>query len=207
MREQLPTLLGIDPTLLERMIVIAFQNGVRRWDTTVHIPGLSNPADWLSRPPVDPEDRPTGTVLAAVGAAESGPLFLGASFSAALRAAVPTDQALGPQLREATAYPDDHVSAATLPVPAGPGTFSTRDGLLYRRGPRGDCLCIPATADLRQQVLAEVHSSPRGPLRPGQVPPPRMSHRLVAGAPEGPAHRPGLAGPHYENGHRRAGGH
>ena len=37
-----------------------------------------------------------------------------------------------------------------------------QDGLLYRRGRRGDRLCIPDAGDLRRQVLMELHATPLG---------------------------------------------
>ena len=40
--------------------------------------------------------------------------------------------------------------------------FVCRDGLLYRRGRRGDRLCIPAAGALRAQVLNELHATPLG---------------------------------------------
>jgi transposase InsO family protein len=137
----------------------------------VHIPGRTNPADFLTRkrfldgsgPAMSTgyADPDSALELFAASAASpaaafvhSGPepdtpRFLHADFAAAVRAALPSDPELGP------------LAAAEEAGPAG-GAFVLRDGLLYRRSPRGDRLCIPAAGDLRRTVLQELHATPLG---------------------------------------------
>ncbi len=48
--------------------------------------------------------------------------------------------------------------------PAAPPrrAFISRDRLLYRRSPRGDRLCVPASGLFRQRILQELHATPLG---------------------------------------------
>ncbi len=153
----------------------------------MHIPGRTNPADFLSRKrfPDGPGpashtgyDEPDSalelftaagaapaTAFVTVGAAEESPRFLHADFAAAIRAALPSDTVLGPLLAAAQPHPSDPVDAAGAPRPvtrAVRSNFVCRDGLLYRCSSRGDRLCVPAAGGLRAQVLGELHATPLG---------------------------------------------
>jgi hypothetical protein len=75
------------------------------------------------------------------------PRFMHAKFAAAVSAALPSDPELGP------------LAAAAGAGPAG-GSFVLLHGLLYRRSPRSDSLCIPAAGDLRRTLLQELHATP-----------------------------------------------
>jgi hypothetical protein len=137
----------------------------------VHIPGCTNPADFLTHkrfldclgpamstgyegPDSALELFTASTASPAAAFVHSGPepdtpRFLHADFAAAVRAALPSDPELGP------------LAAAVGAGPAG-GSFILQDRLLYRRSPRGDRLCIPAVGDLRRTVLQELHATPLG---------------------------------------------
>ena len=155
----------------------------------MHIPGQTNPADFLTRKrfpdglapaPTTGYDEPdsalelftaSGEVPAAAfvtagpaQAAES-PRFLHADFAAALRAALPSDPVLGPLAAAAHARAPAPVDASGAPCDASDPprrSFVSRDGLLYRLSPRGDRLCVPAVGTLRAQVLRELHATPLG---------------------------------------------
>ena len=125
----------------------------------VHIPGRTNPADFLTRKRFpdgqgpaphtgydEPDSAlelftvsgaPAASAFVAAGPAAESPRFLHADFAAAVRAALPSDPVLGPLAAAAQAQDP---SAACL----SRGAFVYRDGLLYRRGRRGDRLCVPA---------------------------------------------------------------
>ena len=149
----------------------------------VHIPGSTNPADFLTRKrfPDGPGPAPhTGyaepdsalelftasgaaSAFVAAGPSAESPRFLHADFAAAIREALPSDPVLGPLAAEAQAQasspgaaPDTH-SSAGLPSRR---VFAWRDGLLYRLSPRGDRLCVPCA--LQTQVLHELHATPLG---------------------------------------------
>ena len=171
----------------------------------VHIPGRTNPADFLTRqrfasgqdpaPGPGPEDpdsasslelfSATGTTAARLpaeagsppsrssvtplfvqaGSATSGPLFLHTNFAAAISGALASDPVLGPLALAASSTPCGIVDSSGVPPPPGAElarAFVWRSGLLYRRSPRGDRLCIPADPVLRQKVLQELHATPLG---------------------------------------------
>jgi len=149
----------------------------------IHIPGRTNPADFLTRKRFPDGTGPalrTGydepeselelfTALAVPAAAfvHTGteldtPRFLHADFATALRAALPTDPELGPLAAAALATPVAPVGSPGAPGPAPRSSFVMRDGLLYRRSSRGDRLCIPAAGELRHRVLQELHATPLG---------------------------------------------
>ncbi len=148
----------------------------------VHIPGRTNPADFLTlkrfrdgQGPAlttgydDPDSSPELFAAAAAfthaGTCPNAPRFLHSEFAAALRAALPADPLLSPLLAAAQANAPDPVSATGSARPAaGPRArlFIARDRLLYRQSPRGDRLCIPSVGALRVQVLRELHATPLG---------------------------------------------
>ena len=152
----------------------------------VHIPGRTNPADFLTRkrfpdglgPALhtgydEPDSElelftasaaAPATVFVHAGSDPTTPRFLHADFAEALRQSLPADPELGPLAAAAQASPDPVDAAGTPCSQANPPrhVFIWRDGLLYRRGPRGDRLCIPAAGGLRLQVLQELHATPLG---------------------------------------------
>jgi len=153
----------------------------------VHIPGRTNPADFLTRKRFsdgpgpaphtgydEPESAlelftvagsaPAAAFVTAGHAAES-PRFLHTDFAAALRAALPSDPVLGPLTAAAQAQAPGAVDASGAPCdPTRPSrrAFVCRDGLLYRLSQRGDRLCVPAAGTLRAQALRELHATPLG---------------------------------------------
>ena len=157
----------------------------------VHIPGRTNPADFLTRKRFPDGSGPalhTGydepdsalELFAAAGQApavafvaaghsaapaEESPRFLHADFAAAIRAALPSDPVLGPLVTAAQLPTPSTGAAAGTPCDAARPprrTFVCRDGLLYRLSPRGDRLCVPAAGGLRTLVLRELHATPLG---------------------------------------------
>ena len=159
--------------------------------SVVHIPGRTNPADFLTRKRFPDGSGPalhTGydepdsalELFAAAGQApavafvaaghsaapaEESPRFLHADFAAAIRAALPSDPVLGPLVTAAQLPTPSTGAAAGTPCDAARPprrTFVCRDGLLYRLSPRGDRLCVPAAGGLRTLVLRELHATPLG---------------------------------------------
>ena len=150
----------------------------------VHIPGRTNPADFLTRKrfPDGPGpalftgyDEPDSALELFTAAAPapaaafvhsgpdpSTPRFLHADFASAVRAALPQDSELGPLTAAAQAASGAAAASDVVHATKDHRSFLLRDGLLYRRGPRGDRLCIPAAGGLRLQVLAELHATPLG---------------------------------------------
>jgi hypothetical protein len=145
----------------------------------VHIPGRTNPANFLTRKHfpdgvgparhtgyLEPDpglelftthDSAPATVFvtAGPGPESDSPLYLRTDFVVALQTALPSDLILGTLAAAAAATPASaHVSSRL--------SFVLRDGLLYRRSPRGDRLCTPAGGGLRLQVLSELHATPLG---------------------------------------------
>jgi hypothetical protein len=84
-----------------------------------------------------------------------GGLFLRTDFVVALQTALPSDPIMGPLAAAAAETPASAHASSRL-------SFVLRDGLLYRRSPRGDRLCVPAGGELRLQVLRELHATPLG---------------------------------------------
>ena len=150
----------------------------------VHIPGRSNPADFLSRMNFPSGSGPalaTGyndpdstqelftvssharLACAFTQVAADGPRFLTPNFSAAVGGAILADPALAKLALAAQAHPGQPVTAAGLPAPPESShSFVWRAGLLFRRGARGDRLCIPDDAALKRLVLQELHATPLG---------------------------------------------
>ena len=154
----------------------------------VHIPGRTNPADFLTRkrfrdgtgPALttgyeEPDsalelyaasaDSPAAAFVHS-GPDPSTPRFLHADFAAAVRAALPTDPVMGPLAAALGAGPVAGAASAGPPMPTPSGSFLLLEGLLYRRSSRGDRLCIPAAGDLRRTVLQELHATPLAGTRP-----------------------------------------
>ena len=148
-----------------------------------HIPGRTNPADFLTRkrfpdgagPALrtgynEPDSElelftvgaPPAAAFVHAGSEPDAPRFLHADFAAALRAALPTDPELGPLAAAALAMPLAPLAPVGEPASAPRHSFVLRDGLLYRQSPRGDRLCIPAAGELRRTVLQELHATPLG---------------------------------------------
>jgi hypothetical protein len=132
----------------------------------VHIPGRTNPADFLTRQRFRDGQGParqTGyddpgsalelyaaTALAPAaafvhaGTGPDAPRFLHGEFAWALRAALPADSVLGPLVAAAQALapsPVDAAGAACPPTAPRRRAFVWRDGLIYRCSPHGDRLC------------------------------------------------------------------
>jgi len=153
----------------------------------VHIPGRTNPADFLTRKrflegsdpaPHTGYDDPdsalelfvaNGAAPAAVfvtaGSTPEAPRFLHTDFAASVRAALPSDPVLGPLVAAALVQAPSPVDASCAALDAASSSrraFACRDGLLYRLSPRGDRLCVPAAGELRAQVLRELHATPLG---------------------------------------------
>ena len=156
----------------------------------VHIPGRTNPADFLSRMRFASGTEPAphagydpdgpgaaaelfaalGTpsmVFTAAGSSPdpTAPRFLHPDFAEAVGAATLTDDLFGRLAQAAQAAAGAPVSATgePLPINAQPVTcFVWRQGLLYRRSARGDRLCVPSVPDLRRRVLEELHATPLG---------------------------------------------
>ena len=75
--------------------------------------------------------------------------------------AILEDPGLANLARAAQAHPGQPVTAAGLPTsPETSRSFVWRAGLLFRRGARGDRLCIPDDAALKRLVLQELHATP-----------------------------------------------
>jgi hypothetical protein len=149
----------------------------------VHIPGRTNPADFLTRKRFSDGPGPAlhtgydepdsvlelfsaagGAPAAAfvtAGPAAEAPRFLHADFAAEIRAALPSDPVLGPLAAAAQAQAPS-AADGTTDASGAPRRFVYRDGLLYRRSTRGDRLCVPAAGALRAQVLRELHATPLG---------------------------------------------
>ena len=142
----------------------------------MHIPGRTNPADFLTRKrflycsgpaPHTGYDDPDSTLelFVATGAAPAAafvtagstaeaPRFLHADFAASVRAALPADPVLGPLVAAAQAQAPSPVDASGAALDASTPSrraFVCRDGLLYRLSPRGDRLCVPSAGELRAQ--------------------------------------------------------
>jgi len=158
--------------------------------TIIHIPGRTNPADFLSRMRFSSGTEPAPTAgytddgrdedaelfvapgspaaaFAAVSADPAAPRFLRPDFASALRDALLADTAMGELARAARTAAGAPVSSAGLPVsrdaPVPPSAcFIWRHDLLYRRSASGDRLCIPAADGLRGRVLDELHATPLG---------------------------------------------
>ena len=155
----------------------------------VHIPGRTNPADFLTRQRFpdgqgpasrtgydDPESalelyaalvQAPGPAAAFThaGTGPDAPRFLHADFTSALRQALPSDPLLGPIAVAAQARAPNAVTAAGVPCPPTDPAhhgFVWRDDLLYRRSSRSDRLCVPAAGGCRLQVLQELHATPLG---------------------------------------------
>jgi hypothetical protein len=144
----------------------------------VHIPGRTNPADFLTRKRfpdgvgparhtgyLEPDsglelftthDSAPATVFVTACTESDSPLFLRTDFVVALQTTLPSDSILGPLAAEAAA-----ATAASAHI-SSHLSFVLRDGLLYRRSPRGDRLCVPAGGELRLQVLRKLHATPLG---------------------------------------------
>ena len=169
--------------------------------TVVHIPGRTNPADFLTRKRFPDGAGPASStgyddpdseleLYAAAAFTHAGsragpdaPRFLHADFAAALRAALPQDPLLGPIAAAAEQHAPAAVNASgSVAAPEGParGTFVWRDGLLYRRGPRRPLV----RARRRRAPAACPAGAPRHayrrPLRPRQDPRPGAPLGLVA---------------------------
>ena len=86
-------------------------------------------------------------VFVTAGTASDSPLLLSTDFVAALQSAL---LILGPL---AAAAPAGAHGSPRL-------SFVLRDGLLCRRSPRGDRLCVTASGELRLQLLRELHATP-----------------------------------------------
>ena len=92
--------------------------------------------------------------------AADGPRFLTPNFSAAVGGAILADPALAKLALAAQAHPGQPVTAAGLPAPPESShSFVWRAGLLFRRGARGDRLCIPTT--LRSSASCFKSCTPR----------------------------------------------
>ena len=153
----------------------------------VHIPGRTNPADFLTRKRFldgsgpashtgydDPDSAlelfvatgaDPGVAFVTAGSTTEAPRFLHADFATSVRAALPSDPVLGPLAAEAQAQASRPVEASDAALAASPSprrAFALRDGLPYRLSPRGDRLCVPAAGGLRAQVLRELHATPLG---------------------------------------------
>ena len=92
----------------------------------------------------------------------STPQFLYADFTSALRAALLQDLELGSLAAAALAASGAVAVSGVVNATRDHRSFLLRYGLLYRRGQRGDRLCIPAAGGLRLQVFAELHFTPLG---------------------------------------------
>jgi hypothetical protein len=149
--------------------------------TVMHIPGRTNPADFITHKrfrdgqgpalttgyydPGSSLELTAAVAFTHVGTCPNAPRFLHSEFAAALRVALPADPLLGPLLAAAQASAPGPVSATGSARPTTcprARLFIARDGLLYRQSPRGDCLCIPAAGEHRVQVLRELHATPLG---------------------------------------------
>jgi hypothetical protein len=140
----------------------------------VHIPGRTNPADFLTRfcdgqgpaahtgydDPGSEAELYTACAFTHASTATDAPRFLHDDFAAALRSALPADPVLGPIAAAAQACAP-HATTAGGACGAR-FTFVWRDGLLYRSSTRGDRLCIPTGGALRSQILRELHATPLG---------------------------------------------
>jgi len=151
----------------------------------VHIPGRTNPADYLTlqRFPdgqgpatmTGYDDPDSALELYAVdssapaaafthaGTGPDAPRFLHADFAEALRTALPADPFFGPLLAATDTRAPNPVDSTGNPCPPEVlprRSFAARDGLLDRLSPRGDRLCVPAAGNLRQQILQELHATP-----------------------------------------------
>ena len=142
-----------------------------RTSTTSARPAVQASASGPARPPFPPSPSPdTGTTAARLfvqaGSATTGPRFLHADFAATVREGLSNDPVLTPLALAARSSPSgvvDPSGAPILPADAFPRrAFVWRDGLLYRRSPGGDRLCIPDIPALRQRVLEELHATPLG---------------------------------------------
>jgi hypothetical protein len=113
------------------------------------------------------------------------PRFLHANFAAAVRAALPSDPELGP------------LAAAAGAGPAG-GSFVLRDGLLYRRSPRGDSLCIPAAGPCCRSSMLRHYAGTLAGTRRGSpshgAPCGGLACRLLSRSTCGPALRVSVQG-------------
>ena len=142
----------------------------------VHIPGRTNPADFLTRKlfpdgqspsPHKGFDEPDSALeLFTVWRARRFHLrgrrsrYRVASGSARrrrgpVRAALPSDPVLGPLAAEAQAQDPSGACPSQ-------GTFVCRDGLLYSRCRCCDRLCVPAAGARSAQLLHEVRATPLG---------------------------------------------
>ena len=74
---------------------------------------------------------------------------------------IPPASASGPVFGPLAAALLDHPTRP-MPAPGPHRSFLLRSGLLYRRSPRGDRMCIPAAGSLRDTVLQELHATPLG---------------------------------------------
>ncbi len=152
----------------------------------MHIPGPSrlNPADHLSRMHFATGEGPAPTagygdgsselfhvgsmapacVFTQIGSPVDGARFLRADFAASVAAATAQDSFLGPILWQSqlllvdkTGFPVTVPADSTVSMRS---SFFARDGLLFRRSPRSDRLCIPEVPALRQLTLTELHATP-----------------------------------------------
>ena len=158
----------------------------------VHIPGRTNPADFLTRKRfptgeapapstgyADPESSlelfslagqppppPSQVFVHRSHAGSDAPSFLHKSFTEALASAVSKDSLLGPLAAAARPLAGGLIDGRGRTVsptqPPPQPSFLWRAGLLYRRGASGDRLCIPSDPDLRRLVLTELHATPLG---------------------------------------------
>jgi hypothetical protein len=146
--------------------------------TVVHIPGRTNPADFLTRkrfcdgqgpalttgyddPGSSLELYADAAAFTHAGTGPNAPSFLHSEFAAALRAALPADPLLGPLLAAAQANAPDlpaRPARLTALVPASPSCVT---GCSTARA-RGNRLCIPSAGEPRVQVLLELHATPLG---------------------------------------------
>ena len=99
---------------------------------------------------------------------------------------IPPASASGPVFGPLAAALLDHPTRP-MPAPGPHRSFLLRSGLLYRRSPRGDRMCIPAAGSLRDTVLQELHATvtPQavgGALRARQGARPRPALGAVAGS-------------------------
>ncbi len=110
----------------------------------------------------------TGTTLAPTPPVPSDAHFLAPAFVWDLVRELAADAFFGPIVREAAAtlgLPVDRHGVALLEASRLPhgGVFLVQCRLLYRRGQGStDRLCIPASGELRTQVLHECHDGPLG---------------------------------------------
>ncbi len=146
--------------------------------TVMHIPGRTNPADFLTRKRFPDGQGPALTTgyddpgssldlyaaaaaFTHAGTGPDAPRFLHSEFAAALRAALPADPPPGPPPRRNPGQRPRPGTGSARPA-AGPRArlFIARDGLLYRQSPHR--LCMPSAGEHRVQVPRELHATPLG---------------------------------------------